>query len=300
MRCLFIEKGSAAFSKLKSHCDGIADIEVTAENWDLTEHVQGVVRFARERMRSFPFVFIDPTGWEQLQTEIIGPILALNPGEVLITFMTSWITRFLSDESKHFERLIGDDWKTLIHLRGEEQEDALVNSYAKRVRAAGQFKYVCTLPVMKPSQDAFHFRMIYATRHVKGVEVFKETEKYVIPFMHEARAEAQERRRFGQSGQYTLLDPRESYKETRFTRFRSRNLAAAKVELREKLESGKHILYDDAWADVMQHSAVTDADLQQWLIEWKNQKLLEIINQTPRQRVARKGVGQHLKWKTNR
>jgi three-Cys-motif partner protein len=296
MRCLFIEKGPEAFSKLKAYCDGINDIEVIPKEWDLAEHIPDVVRFARERNKSFPFVFIDPNGWETLEIELIRPILSLVPGEVLINFMTSWITRFLSDESKGFRRLFSDDWERLVQLKGEEQEEEIVSSYARLVRLAGKFDYVCTLPVMKPSQDAFHYYMIYGTRHIKGVEVFKKTEEHVIPFMHETRAQAQQRRRFEQSGQHPLFGPQASYRETKFTRFLQRSLERAKSELRRDLESSRNIRFDDAWANVMQHSGVTEGDLRDWLTEWKNQGLLEITNQKPKQIFPRRGQQQSLMW----
>ena len=300
MRCLFVEKNPVSFDKLKRYCDGVTDIEVRAENWDLTEHVQDVVAFAKERPNSFRFFFIDPNGWEPLQIALITPILSLDPNEVLINLMTSWITRFLSDESKQFGRLLGADWRKLLDLRGEQQEDELVRLYANAVRKAGRFKYVCTLPVLKPDQDAFHYYMIYATRHIRGVEEFKATEKHVIPFMHETRAKAQERRRLVQSGQRSLLEPAALYRERRFTRHQLKNLDVAKHELRDKLEASSQVLYDDARATVLQYSAVTEADFQEWLREWKTAGLLEITNQRPGQKLAQKGQGQHLRWKRKR
>ncbi len=297
MRCLFIERDPVAFGRLKQYCDGIADIEVRVENWDLTEHIQDVVEFAKERPKSFRFFFIDPNGWEPLQIELITPILSLDPNEVLINLMTSWIRRFLSDESKHFDRLLGADWRRLLDLTGEEQEDELVRLYANAVRTAGKFDYVCTLPVLKPDQDAFHYYMIYGTRHIRGVEVFKATEKHVIPFMHETRAQAQERRRIVRSGQRSLLSAEALYRETRFTRHQLRSLEVAKRELRGMLETSSQVPYDDARATVLQHSAVTEADFREWLKEWKDDGLLEITNQKPGQKLAGKGQGQHLRWK---
>ncbi|MGA7852177.1 MAG: three-Cys-motif partner protein TcmP [Candidatus Acidiferrales bacterium] len=296
MRCLFIEKDRNAYNKLRQYCEGVSDIDVTARHWDFVEHIPDVLDFAKERNKSFPFTFIDPNGWEQLKIDLIRPILALEPGEVLINLMTSWITRFISVEGKGFDRLLGDDWPRLVKLKGEDQEDELVRSYANAVRVAGNFKYVCTLPVLKPNQDSFHFHMIYGTRHEKGVEVFKETEKSVIPFMHETRAEAQARRRFSQSGQYDLLEPEDRYREKKFTRHQVRSLEAAKSELRSILESSRSLLFDDAWAIAMQHSGVMDADFREWLTEWKNDKLLQITNQRPGQRLAKKGQNQYLKW----
>ena len=81
------------------------------------------MRFAKEQPKSFPFFFVDPTGWEPLQIDVIAPILSMNPGEVLITLMTSWITRFLSDQTKGFHRLLGAEVPRILQLDGEDQEE---------------------------------------------------------------------------------------------------------------------------------------------------------------------------------
>jgi three-Cys-motif partner protein len=296
MRCLLIEREGASFDKLNMYCEKTSGVETLARNWDLSAHISDVVRFAKERHKSFPFIFLDPKGWETLEIDLISPILALDPGEVLITFMTSFIARFLTDETKRFDRLFGADLPRLVTLQGEEREEELVHSYVNMVRNAGRFKYVCSLPVMKSNQDAFQFHMIYATRHPRGVEVFKATERNVIPFMHQTRANAQHRRRLEHSGQLTMLDPEAQYREQKFTRFRSKRLEIAKCELRGMLESAGEVLFDDAWAAVMQHSTVMEADLGQWLNEWKTTGLLRITNELPRQKMPRKKHHQYLKW----
>jgi three-Cys-motif partner protein len=249
MRCLFIENNPAAFLKLQEFCSGVTDIEVAARPWDFTEHVQDVIRFVRERTNSFPFFFVDPKGWDPLQIEIIRPLLILNPNEFLINLMTSSIRRFLTDETKGFDRLVGADRARLAKLRGDEQEEALVDSYTRALRRAGGFKYICSLPVMKPDQDAFHFHMIYCTRHIKGVEEFKRTEKHVIPFMHETRAQAQERRRVARSGQKSMFTAQEHYKEAKFTRFQLRSLDLAKAELQNALRDSKQLEYEEGYSD---------------------------------------------------
>jgi hypothetical protein len=137
--------------------------------------------------------------------------------------------------------------------------------------------------------------MIYATRHIRGVEVFKQTERSVIPFMHEARAKAQERRRVAQSGQYSLLPPEAKYKERRFTEFQLRNLDIAKNELIKMLRASEQVLFDDAWAKV-QHSAVMENDFRGWLSEWKSSSSLIFVNLDPGQKLPRKDAGQFLKW----
>jgi three-Cys-motif partner protein len=296
MRCLLIEKDPQSYRKLKAFCDAINDLEVAPRNWDFTAHAADIIRFVKSRNKSFPFIFIDPTGWETLADDLINPILKLEPGEVLINLMTSWITRFLSVEGKHFELLLGPDLPRLRQLQGQEQEEELVRCYAAKVASAGNFKYTCTLPVMKADQDAFHFYMIYATRHARGVEVFKETERSVIEFMHEARAKAQQRRRLAQSGQYSLLPAEAHYRERRFTEFQLRNLTLAKNQLLAMLQDAEQVPYDEAWYTVMQYSAVTDRDLKEWLAEWKSSGSLTFSNVELSQRLPRKGANQYLRW----
>lgn len=296
-RCLLIERNRNAFTELKRYCDTISDIEVTPREWNFTKHVSDIEKFVKERDNCFPFIFIDPKGWDPLEVDVIKPILRLQPGEVLINLMTSFITRFISVREKRFERLFKEDWSRLVALSGEEREEQIVASYASRVREAGNFSYVCTLPVMKPSQDAFQFHMIYATRHIKGVEVFKETEKQVIPFMQNIRAEAQERKRYVQTGQPALFDAKTLYKETRFTRFQTRSVETTKRELRAKLQQSKRVSYDDAWAAAMTHSAVLEDDLHSWLAEWKTAGLVEITNEQPRQKFPARGREQVIIWK---
>ena len=297
MRCLFIEKDPQAFQQLKRYCDGVPDIEITPKQWDFTEHVQDIARFVRERNSAFPFVFIDPTGWEAAGIDLIKPILGLSPGEVLINLMTSFIIRFLACPEKRFHELFGADWPKLAQLSGEQKEEAVVRSYARAVRKAGQFNYVCTLPVMKPSQDSFHFHMIYATRHIRGVDAFKATEKHVVPFMEDTWARAQERKRYLQTGQGALFGAQTLHKETRLTRYRIRSIEFAKLEMEQNLQMSKQISYDDAWATAMQHSTVLEDDLRDWLAEWEKAGLLEITNQQPRQKFPRRDSGQHLIWK---
>lgn len=153
------------------------------------------------------------------------------------------------------------------------------------------------MPALKADQDTFHYHMIYGTRHPRGVEVFKDTEKNVVPFMHETRALAQERKRLAQTGQYSFLGPQALYKETRFSRFRQRNIELAKGEVQRLLESKSVVRYDDAWFTAMQHSTVVEGDLREWIDMWSREGRLEIRGRRPKQKVLSKGHGNNLVWR---
>lgn len=289
-RCLLIELDVVAFRRLEEYGAAVEDVEVTTKNWDFAAHIPEIVAFAKERRNSFPFIFIDPTGWELATIDLIRPLLQLNPGEVLINLMTSWITRFLSDPSKGFDRLFGqEEVERIRSLPAEQQEEELVRTYAGAVRRAGGFKYVCNLPVMKPDQDAFHFHMVYGTRHAKGVEVFKSMEQTVIPFMHRTRAAAQARRRLERTSQPGLFGAEATYREQKFSLLRQNNLAAAKSAVAAMLERQADTLYDDIWAESMQYAAVMEEDVRNWIDEWDKQGKIKIENMQAGRRVVQRG-----------
>lgn len=296
MRCLLIDNNPQSFAELQQFASSTSDIQITAKRWDFSQHVSDIVRYVEEQHESFPFFFIDPTGWELVAIEHIKPILRVRPGEVLINLMTSWIKRFLSDPAKGFERLLGPDVGRLRQLQGDEQEEELVRCYSDRIRSAGNFEYVCTLPVMKGSQDTFHFWMVYATRDAKGVEVFKKMEEFVIPFMHKTRAEAQRRRDFDNTQQFSLLGPEETYFEHRFSRLQAKNREIAKAEVAKMLTQSGEVLFDEAWSKALQFSLVSEKDLHGWLAEWTKEGHLVIPNMKTQQKLPKRREGQILKW----
>ncbi len=81
---------------MREFVDTIDDVEIETRNATLEGSVDQIVEFVKQPgVQSFPFVFIDPTGWAGFALDIIQPLLALKPGEVLINFMTGHIRRFI-------------------------------------------------------------------------------------------------------------------------------------------------------------------------------------------------------------
>lgn len=295
MRALFIEREMEAYERLAAFTSTIKDIEVATKNWNFDVSVDKVVKSVKRRRHSFPFFFIDPTGWECAAIPVIKPILQVQPGEVLINLMTSWISRFLPDSTKPFQNLLGPGYETIIELHGDEREEAIVRAYTEAVRKAGNFPYVCTMPVLKSTDEAFHFHMVYATRSAKGVEEFKRAEDDVVPFMHGIRADAKHGKTLQRTNQYSLLSPNETYIDERYSRYRSANLilAQAAVESRLKNADGP-VEFDDLWADWMQFACVQDDDLQDYIQTGERRGELAVANRPPRSHKLTRGKGTTL------
>jgi three-Cys-motif partner protein len=288
--CLLIEKKITAFAKLEKFAaeHNSVELPVAARNWNFTERLEDIVRFCSSP-GAFPFIFIDPTGWQLAGISKIRPLLKLNPGEVLINLMSPFIGRFIKDNKTDFSDLLGADFPLLRDLSGPELESAIVAKYCEIIKREGDFGYVCSLPIMNPDMDSFNFHLIYATRHIKGVQVFKDVEKRTAEMTHALRAELQQKDRQARSGNFELFSPDVQYKETSYQRLEQTNKKLAKDAVWSLIETKSQAAYDACWGEALQFSAVYEADLRNWISTWQRDGLIRVEGKPSKARVLQVG-----------
>jgi three-Cys-motif partner protein len=304
LRCFFLEKQPAAYLQLDQFAKGNSDAEIKTRNATLEESVSDIVDFVQAGGKtSFPFIFIDPTGWTGFSMEAIAPLLRLNPGEVLINFMTGHIRRFLDspqDETQEsFKRLFGcGDFRARIQgLAQMDREDVAVQEYTRNARAVGGFHYGCNALVLHPEMDRTHFHLIYLTRNAKGIEVFKDIEKKAMEVQETARSEAKQRKRVSRHGQTELFLAKDFPNSTHYESLRDRYLQKAQKTVLHALTLKQRLSYDEAWALAASEPLCWESDLKEWVEEWKEQGHLEIQGLKPRQRVPHRNENNLLTWK---
>ncbi|HEX7183064.1 MAG TPA: three-Cys-motif partner protein TcmP [Thermoanaerobaculia bacterium] len=302
LRCFFLEKDRRAYDELQSFASRIQDAEVKVLNSSFENSVGEILRFVGSGgARTFPFIFIDPTGWTGFSLQTITPLLRLRPGEVLINFMTGHIRRFLDLEQSRqsFEDLFGSqDFRAVIQgLSGIELEDAAVSEYMKSVKTAGGFEYVLPAIVLHPEINRTHFHLIYATRHPRGVEVFKSAEKSAMEEMERVRAEAQQRHREERSRQPELFRTQESPESRHYNELRERYLERAKQNVLSLLRQRRRVPYDEAWAVALSLPLVWESDVKQWIREWQNQSSLGVEGLMGSARVPSREQNNILVWR---
>ena len=304
LRCFFLEKNRAAYAKLKEFADSATDVKIETRNATLEESIPDIADFVRRGgSKAFPFIFIDPTGWTGFEMETITPLLRLNPGEVLINFMTGHIRRFLDSPDEEtqdsFKRLFGSGaFRAKVHgLAQLEREDAAVEEYTRNAKGVGGFNFGCNAIVLHPEMDRTHFNLIYLTRNLKGIEVFKEAEKKAMEVQETARAEAQQRNRVARKGQTELFGSKELHDSTHYESLRERYLTKARDSVLQALKSRPRLLYDDAWTLALSQPMAWESDLKQWIEDWKQQGHLEVAGMQPRQRVPHRNEQNYLIWK---
>jgi three-Cys-motif partner protein len=288
-RALLIEEEQEPYKQLAAFSAAATGerVRVEVRNWDFREHTSEIVQFVASPP-SFGFIFVDPTGWTPAQIGALGPLLRIKPGEVLINFMSSFITRFINDPATNLENILGADYRDLRGLTHEEREDEAVSRYCKLIKRQGDFRYVCALPVMKPDQDAIHFYLIYGTRHAKGVQVFKEVEEKTEHETEVVRANRQQNKR----ANLDLFSPDVLYKrEERYKRLAVRNLANAKLALNSLISKGQIVQYDDCWAEALQFPTVYESDLREWLQSSEESGSIQVNGRTRPNEVLKRKSG---------
>ena len=296
IRCMFLERDPESFAKLRAFANSVTDAEVKARNAKFEDSIAEIMAFVEEGgTGSFPFVFIDPTGWTGFAMDKIGPLLQLEPSEVLINFMTGHIRRFIDAPNdvaqEGFEQLFGSDVfrQRIAGLDRQDREDELVEAYIDMVKCTGDYRYVCPAIVLHPKFNRTHFHLIYATRSPKGVEVFKSVEKKAMVVMEKDRAAVQQRKRVAKSGQQELSFAVEAMHDSHhYDSLRDRYLEKAKLKVLELLRSRGQVPFDDLWTETLSEPLVWESDLKDWIRQWAKEGTVQVEGMGPRDRVPKR------------
>lgn len=276
LKCIFLESDKTAFQQLNEFSLHQNDVDITVLNDDFEQTIPKLVSLVTTiRHRSggtwFPFIFIDPQGWTGFSMELITPLIQLEPCELLVNFMTSHIARFVQDDRRgiksSFRKLFGDDSyeRRIEYLSGKEREDEIVFAYADRIKEVGRYPFVSVTIVLNPTKDRSHFHLIYATRDLKGVEVFKEAERKALKLSEVVRSDAKRRSREESTGQLELFSgdelPDIGYLEELRDHYQ-RKAANAMLEL---TQGRSEIVYDEIYAKGLRFPTIQEPFVRQWI-----------------------------------
>jgi three-Cys-motif partner protein len=274
IECVFLEKDARAYEKLKKFSLQQSDVKISPLNLPFEEAIPELVRLVQARKHNhFPFILIDPKGWKGFSMDTIAPLIRIRPCEVLVNFMTGHIQRFIEDErigvKASFRRLFGNDaYEAQIEGKeGQEREDAIVSAYADRLSAVGEYPYVSTALVLNPTKDRTHYHLVYATREIKGIEVFKETERKALKLSETLRADAKKQRREAASGQVEMFGGGDIPETDYLARLKGHFEAQALAKLLQMIREEKECHYDDLYAAALRFPTVQESFLREFLRE---------------------------------
>jgi len=291
IRCMFIEREPGPYHALEAAVRDVTDIQIETLNGEFEHSIPEVLKFVG---KAFSLVFIDPTGWTGFGLKQITPILQHRPGEVLVNFMFDYINRFLDDPrpdiSASFTELFGGPgWETAVRS-AVRREDAIVELYRERMRAAGGFTHVTSTRILKPTHDRSYFYLVYGTRHFKGLVEFREVERKAVDEQERVRFAAKQESRETRTGQTELFSADDlASVPASFEVERSVQRDLAVEQLRALLRRQAKVPYEDALATLLELPLVWEGDVKLIILGLRGAGELDVAGLNPPERTPKKG-----------
>ena len=191
VRFVFCEKIRARYVTLIKAVSEYEDVEIHCIHGRFENMLDRISEICQGE---FTFSFIDPSGFK-LHTREISEFLRAQRGEFLWNYMADHANRFLSREGledaygtllaepKWMDRISDPDIGTLSN------EQRILEVLRERLKELGCANFVIDFPVTRPRQDRVQFRLLFGTRSVPGVAVFRSVQKKAEVFQAKRREE---------------------------------------------------------------------------------------------------------------
>ena len=279
IRCFFIEKAPAPFKMLKDYVDTYeGSIEISIENKSFEDSLEQVCEFIRQDQETFPFAFIDPTGWTGFPMESLEKLFSSsNNFEAVINLMTGHLHRFVCKKDHpmqpNIEKLFGtDDYieriKNLSATKKDgDIEEGLVPVYCENLSASLK-KFVCTAAILRENKNRMHFRLVFLTQSLRGVTAFKEVEKSTARKYEKKRKENMDKN----PTNFLFSEMNES--TPHYDNMRKHYLKEAIDLLNNSFAQNQSVLYNDLLYNALKLPFVWESDVKDWIFSNKDNLLI--------------------------
>lgn len=230
--------------------------------------------------QSFPLIFIDPTGWTGYSLSKIRPLFNRPKCEVLINFMYDFVNRAASmSDAKTVSSLDpilgGPEWEARLD-RNLPRGRAVEKLFRDNLALAGNFQFVVSTKIDRPTADRPHFFIAYGTKSREGLKAFREIEYDALKVNARDRASAKERKREGRSGIANLFSDFEAdVQETTIDEIVDEQKALASQEtLRIVRERGPQS-FSNAWETILRAHMLRVTNVKDICVDLAKMGLIE-------------------------
>lgn len=277
-RALFIEKDKKAFARLaeflEKHND--PDVSVACRQGDYTTHIPEIVSWSESH---FTFFFVDPKGWKRIiGPSTLKPLLERPKTEFLINIMYDFVNR-AANIAKHdadIEELLG---RPIIYTGSEsvpQRQMLLLSHYRAGVNDIfkGRTAFV---PIERPGEKRVLYFLVYLTRHVKGIIVFKTEAEKMIVLQRETQAQVRLRKQINTRPTMDMFGESSAVHEVDFCEEQGVQ-RDAKEYLLTQLTTAPLLIDNECWARFLQETNLYPGDLQNAIKELYDSGLINNLD----------------------
>ena len=215
MSAYLVERDPSAYQRLATIPPRYPDITIKTYNDDfLTVLSKILTDMPRD---AFAFFLIDPKGW-RIRLHALKALLARPHSEVIFNFMFDFINRAASIRDSAVvagldELIPFGDWRNKLaeaersdHVNPGKRKAILVEAFGQSLKQLGNYNYVAETTVLRPLQDRPLYCLFYATRHPKGIEVFRDCQVAALKEQSRIRAATKVKYVATNTGQFEFFE----------------------------------------------------------------------------------------------
>jgi three-Cys-motif partner protein len=174
IRCFFSESNAEAFARLRA---AVARYNMPTDGFEIHTYggkFEDAVREIQHFIgKSFPLIFIDPTGWAGYPFDKIEPLFARPKVEVLINFMYDFVNRFASSDDPEIIASLdpilgGTGWRSRLD-KTLPRGLAVEKLFRETLKSTGNFDFVISTKIDKATAERPHFFITYGTKSPDGM-----------------------------------------------------------------------------------------------------------------------------------
>jgi three-Cys-motif partner protein len=264
MRAILVEQSKSAYDRLAQVPRRYPDLTIKTHQADFLDIVPTILQEIPQN--AFAFYLIDPKGWH-IPLAKLAPLLARPKSEVIFNFMFDFINRAAGIEDPAVvaglnELMPDGNWRSTLAAGAQERKDILVKAFSENLRKIGKYDFIAETSILRPMKDRTLYYLFYATRHDKGIEVFRDCQVEALKEQSRTRAGVKVKNKQMTTGQGEI-----------FQSFHDMGPDTQLIDLQSELEAAKQnilaltptepnaIRYDQLWPQVLAHNIVRKVDV---------------------------------------
>lgn len=268
MSAHLVERDATAYARLAEVSNHFPDVSVSAYRGDFTALIPTILKAIPSD--AFVFFFIDPKGWH-IPLQQLAPILSRANSEMIFNFMFDFINRAVNIEDANIAAGLNElipygDWRNKLaeaetqsadDLTPEDRKKILVDAFTKSLTKLGSYRFVAETTVLRPLRDRPLYCLCYATRHPRGIEVFRDCQIRALQKQSATRAAVKLQHTAKTSGQAEMFESLHDMGPDKLSEYLENERQRAEQSL-IKLTPQKPdtIQYDVLWPEVLAHHVI--------------------------------------------
>jgi three-Cys-motif partner protein len=265
MKAILVEKIPTTFAALQTAVKAFPEVECLALKGDLEDQIPTIL--AGMPNTAFSFALIDPKGFPDV--ERIMPLIKRAQSEALVNFMFDFANRFAATSLiPALEAWLSSDGDTewqrgVEQLTGKDREERLEALAVEKLRSEAGYTYSPVISVDKPLHDRTLYKLIFLTRHSKGLQVFRDSENAALKAQAVSRSSAKAGARETKSGMADFFGGAADVPFDRSSLNLSWGEESSQAKLLDMIRSGGTggVRWAEVWPRILETTVITHSRL---------------------------------------